>query len=189
LDEAQLAAALGSDIQSPPDPATFAHVLCGYYEELEVGALRLRSDRLVMQRPGHDPSVRSFVAKIMLAAPELGWLAIEDGARGPRLRAQGHSVDLLGIETDALRMPEGIYERRTVSPRIVVAAANVLLAALDEPRRLLPLHVPEAFELYLMVDEEEAELLASVGVLAAPLERLVLFAGWERAAQRTQASA
>jgi hypothetical protein len=180
FEEEGVATRFGALASSPPDPNGLLTLFTDYYcGSNSLAAERRRREGVILHRPGNDRSVSRFLAELMLAAPELGWLdVVERQGAGATLRAESHAVELLGSEKEIIDTEDGRYVRRLISTRVLVSGANALLDRIGESRRFIPICGVTEVEAYVLLDRERAEALSYVDVLAAPLDRLLPFAGW-----------
>lgn len=183
---ASLSARLGGAGARPPEPWAFTRLLEGYYRgdgDVEAGLARLRGDRAVLHREGDGATARQIVARLRLAAPELGPLGLIERSRGDLvLRTQGAQeplgADLLAVERFSIDGEP--FERRTVTVRALAAATNALLAFRGQPHRFVPLATCDAVEAWVAVEPTDVLVLEAARLLAEPLDAIRVLAHWHR---------
>lgn len=162
--DGSLHALLGPHARRRPTPAAVVDMLdaATRHEPAHTGFVCVReSDGL---------TARQVVARLRVALPELGPLTLVDERHDGRdrlvLRTFGRFVvvDEAALETERWAAAERTFERRHVTVRALVDAANGLLASIGSPVRLRPLAAPDGVEAYLAVDEEAAAILADVEI-------------------------
>lgn len=183
---ASLPARLGSAAHRPPEPFALTRLLEAYYRgdgDIEAGLSRLRSDRMVLHREGDRATARQIVARLRLAAPELGPLAlIERSDDELVMRTQGAVEPVAAelLEVERFRIDGAAFERRTITVRALVAATNALLARRGRPERFVPLATCDAVEGWVALEPADALVLDAARLLAEPLDAIRVLACWNR---------
>lgn len=189
LDIQTLPARLGDPARGTPTSEDVSRLLDGYYRgdgDAEAGMRRTRADRYVTHHAGDRSTARQIVARLRLAVPEIGPLALvdEDARREPSsaisLRTFRRKAPLPRRELDSESFEHSglLYVRRTITVRALVAATNALLASRGIARRFLPLDGTDELEAYVALEPGDAAVLDLVDAFAAPLDELRAFAGW-----------
>ena len=176
---------LGEVARVPPEPQAVMALLAGYYSgdgDPDRGLSRIRAERWVAQHPGELRSAEVVLARLMRVAPELGWIALLDRGPEPLLCDADSFISVSGAEDEEFESDSGVFVRRTVSVRALVGAVNELLAKHGVHARFLPLRAPDGVDAYAGLDPLDAAILASVDLLAEPLDALLPFAGWNEPA-------
>jgi hypothetical protein len=190
-----------AEISRAPDLDAIADALDGYYRardrgpapgesgkiEIDAAMRRCRRDRHVSVREGEGCSARTIVAKLRLAVPELGGLALVEEpfprfawAAPMVLRARGGvaALPVAAMEVEAVSLRDETYLRRTITVRALLGAANAILSKRGIAWRFLPIQSPEGVESYLAVTRDTATFLDPLAIWADPLEGLLPFACW-----------
>lgn len=181
---ATLSPRLGPSAERPPEPWALTQLLERYYRgdgDVDTALARLRQDRVVLHREGDRATARQIVARLRLAAPELGPLGLIEETEGELvLRTSGAQEPLAKelLEDERFEMNGEKYTRRTVTVRALVAATNVLLARRGITRRFVPIAVCEAAECYVAIAPADALVLDASGLLDEPLDEVRALARW-----------
>ncbi len=135
---------------------------------------RWAADRMVLFRADNGATARSIVSALSQTHPSLSDTRLErlGGEDGPLVLRSGEHISAVDDE-------ESASDPHNVSVRALVAAFNVLLERVEEPRRLLPLRGDGKREVYVAIAEDAAMTLCLAGNLEElSTNELMLLAGW-----------
>ena len=181
---ATLAPRLGSSAQRPPEPSALTQLLERYYRgdgDVDTGLARLRHDRVVLHRERDRATARQIVARLRLAAPELGPLGLIEAGDGDLVLRTFAAQEPLAkelLDDERFAIDGEIYTRRTVTIRALVEATNVLLARRSIGRRFVPLAVCETAECYVAIAPADVLVLDAASLLDEPLDEVRALARW-----------
>lgn len=183
---ASLPTRLGDAATRPPEPWALTSLLERYYRgdgDVDAGLMRLRHDRMVIHRQEDRATAREVVARLRLAAAELGPLALieePDGRLVLRTHGAYQPLHPALLESERLDVDGVPFERRTIEVRALVGATNALLSQRDLPVRFVPLALRDGVEAYAGLLPADALVLDAAGLLAEPLDAVRALARWDR---------
>ncbi len=183
---ASLPARLGSAATRPPEPNALTALLDAYYRgdgDVDAGLVRFRTDRIVLHRERDRATARQIVARLRLAAPELGPLGLIEESGGRLVLRTYAAQEALApqlLEREPLVLDGVPFERRTIEVRSLVVATNTLLSRRQIPFRFVPLALADSVEAYVALDPADVLVLDAEGLLDEPLDAVRAMARWDR---------